>query len=42
VSSALALLTAEGELRREGRRWVLLGDPPAWEEDDVEAKATSN
>jgi CRP/FNR family cyclic AMP-dependent transcriptional regulator len=42
VSLALSRLTAEGHLRREGRLWVLLGDPPEWEDEDrVPATASS-
>jgi hypothetical protein len=29
VSGALTKLAEQGRLRREGRRWVLSGDPPS-------------
>jgi CRP/FNR family cyclic AMP-dependent transcriptional regulator len=29
VSGALTRLTAEGRLRRQGRQWILIGEPPA-------------
>jgi CRP/FNR family cyclic AMP-dependent transcriptional regulator len=29
ISTALARLEEDGYVRREGRRWILLGDPPA-------------
>jgi hypothetical protein len=32
VSSALGRLEAGGKLRRDGHRWVLLGDAPVWPE----------
>ena len=28
VSTALGRLQGEGRIRREGRQWILLGDPP--------------
>jgi CRP/FNR family cyclic AMP-dependent transcriptional regulator len=33
VSAALTRLASDGRLRREGQRWILSGEPPAFETD---------
>jgi hypothetical protein len=33
VSAALTRLATDGRLRREGQRWILSGEPPAFEQD---------
>ena len=33
VSAALTRLAADGRVRREGQRWILSGEPPAFEQD---------
>ena len=35
VSAALTRLAADGRVRREGQRWILSGEPPAFEHDSA-------